>query len=165
MTQAGNATELLKCPGCGKQINPTVTVGKADSATLACPQCNERFSLGQWRPAAPAEVAAVQRPDAEFEQFPLYREFYGKPGGFPMSLQSDSVWGIIAAAIGLLFFLGGVVMLFGSANQYQPANAVVAELQAIRGVLLLILGVQIITWGNKQWAAASLARRNTPPVT
>jgi len=165
MTQAENATEFLICPRCGKQIHASVTIGKADAVTLACPQCKERFSLGEWRPSPPPEVAPVQRPDGEFEQFPLYREFYGKQGGRQTSLQSDSVWGMIAAAVGFLFFLGGVVILFGSADQNSSGNALIAELRAIRGVLLLILGVQIITWGNKQWAAASLAKRNSPPVT
>jgi hypothetical protein len=92
------------------------------------------------------------------EQFPLYQQFYGKPGGGI----SDSVWGTISIVIGLLFFLAGVAVLFGSARAYPPVETVIAELQAIRGVLMLILGWQMFGWGHNQRATALLGKKGLP---
>ncbi|GEM_PF-6605534 len=161
MTQDDNATELLTCPGCGKQISPSVTVGKADSVTLACPQCKERFPLSAWRASPPPEVKPVPTQPDQFEQFPMYREFYGNSSG-KFSLHVDSIWGLIVGVSGFLCVLSGAAVFAGSADDYSGSTSVIAELQGIRGVLMLILGGKMISWGNKHWNAAAFAKSKLP---
>lgn len=46
-------TERLKdnltCPGCGHSLATAKTIGKGDDVAVACPQCKEQSSLGDWR--------------------------------------------------------------------------------------------------------------------
>lgn len=156
MTEPEAAAESLTCPGCGKQIASTLTLGKSDSVTLVCPGCKERSQLGKWRPASPSVAAPL--PEDRFVQFPLYREMFEKPGSGTFVSRFDTAWGTAVSVLGFFVVLGGLSTFTGAASGYPRGDSVIAELQAIRGVLLLILGGKMISWGNKQWKEAAAAK-------
>lgn len=49
MAGVSTEKETLNCPGCGRVIASSRTVGKSDDVAVTCPACKDSSLLGEWR--------------------------------------------------------------------------------------------------------------------